>query len=163
MPQICFLLVLLITLLQIVPIEGFSNKFCRSLYRSRVESNLFKSSSEAITQSDSQSFPEEVWGLKLGWIVDSIRNNNAYNEMRDELMLLGFDFDSRAKYPYDVIKISLLKYQEIHDNMLVPRIFVVPIDRGYPEEVSLEYLYSILLFYDVKLSIVRITTRFFCT
>jgi hypothetical protein len=140
MPQLCFLLVLLITLLQIVPIKGFSNQFRRRLYHSRVEKDLFKSSSEITNLADSQSFPEEVWGLKLGWIVDSIRNNNAYNEMSDELMLLGFDFDSQSKYAYDVIKIGLLKYQEIHDNMLVPRIFVVPIDRGYPEEVLLEYL-----------------------
>mmetsp|Transcript_36147 Transcript_36147/g.34194 ORF Transcript_36147/g.34194 Transcript_36147/m.34194 type:complete len:282 (-) Transcript_36147:330-1175(-) len=132
--RLCFILVLLITLLEILPISGFANQFRRLVHYSRVQRNLFKSSSESTSQLESQ-FPEEVWGLKLGWIVDSIRNNNAYHEKRDELMLLGFDYDSQSKYEYDIIKLGLIKYQEIHDNMLVPRIFVVPIDSVYPEEI----------------------------
>jgi hypothetical protein len=75
----------------------------------------------------SLDYPEDVWGMKLGTVVYNIRNDNAYAEKRDELLSLGFDYESQ-KFSYSLIKIALLQYQRIYGDMLVPQRFIVPDD-----------------------------------
>uniref|UniRef100_A0A7S4LEN6 Helicase-associated domain-containing protein n=1 Tax=Eutreptiella gymnastica TaxID=73025 RepID=A0A7S4LEN6_9EUGL len=39
-------------------------------------------------------WPEDLWGMKLGFAVYNIRNNGTYSTHRAELEGMGFDFDS---------------------------------------------------------------------
>eukprot|EP00596_Hydrurales_sp_CCMP1899_P009589 CAMPEP_0119035404 /NCGR_PEP_ID=MMETSP1177-20130426/2366_1 /TAXON_ID=2985 /ORGANISM="Ochromonas sp, Strain CCMP1899" /LENGTH=165 /DNA_ID=CAMNT_0006993561 /DNA_START=116 /DNA_END=610 /DNA_ORIENTATION=- len=44
---------------------------------------------------NSLSFPPELWEIKLGHMVNNIRNLNTYSEYKDELKAIGFDYDSQ--------------------------------------------------------------------
>jgi hypothetical protein len=89
-----------------------------------------------IVPIDSASFPPEVWEIKLGHIVNNIRNQNTYAENKDELKALGFDYDSQWRFTYDDVKMALLNYKAVNGNMLVPQKFVIPVDStDFPEEI----------------------------
>lgn len=89
-----------------------------------------------IVPTNSDDFPSETWGMKLGNVVNKIRNNNAYGESKGKLMALGFDYSSQLRYTYDGIKTALVKYKEINSNMLVPFDFIVPINSDdFPKEI----------------------------
>ena len=47
--------------------------------------------------SNTSEWPEEVWGMKLGDIVNNIRNKGYYNEHHDELIEMVFDFASQRR------------------------------------------------------------------
>jgi hypothetical protein len=72
---------------------------------------------------------EEMWGMNLGILVNSIRAGKSYANKRADLESIGFDFNpQQTRYGYEVIKAALLKYKDINGNMLVPQTFVVPAD-----------------------------------
>jgi Helicase associated domain len=48
---------------------------------------------------DAEPWPEEMWGDSLGYVVNNIRNNGAYNDHRADLVAMGFDFGSQRKRP----------------------------------------------------------------
>ncbi len=56
-----------------------------------------------IIPTNSSDFPEEFWEMKLGITVNTIRNNNAYADHKDELTALGFDYGSHNSN-YDFVK-----------------------------------------------------------
>ena len=81
-------------------------------------------------------WPEELWDLKLGNTVDSIRNQGTYSTNRAELEEMGFDFDpQRAVYGWEKVKHALLAYKSLYDDLLVPQGFVIPKDADWPEEL----------------------------
>jgi hypothetical protein len=41
---------------------------------------------------DDASWEKELWGIKLGYTVNAIRNNNYFEERRRELEEMGFDY-----------------------------------------------------------------------
>jgi hypothetical protein len=87
-----------------------------------------------IVPKNSTDFPEEFWEMKLGGHVNTIRNNNAYAEHKDELIALGFDYGSQ-KFTYYSVKLGLLKFKEIYGNMLVTQSFIIPTNSSnFPEE-----------------------------
>jgi hypothetical protein len=73
-------------------------------------------------------FMEEFWGMKLGDIVSKIRNSNSYAEKKDELIALGFNYESQLKHTYEDIEKALLKYKELYGDMLVSLKYVIPLD-----------------------------------
>mmetsp|Transcript_24442 Transcript_24442/g.23485 ORF Transcript_24442/g.23485 Transcript_24442/m.23485 type:complete len:309 (+) Transcript_24442:170-1096(+) len=86
---------------------------------------------------NSLSFPPELWEIKLGHMVNNIRNLNTYSEYKDELKAIGFDYDSQWRFRYDDVKVALLSYKAVYGNMLVPQKFYVPLDStDFPEEVK---------------------------
>jgi hypothetical protein len=90
--------------------------------------------SQFVISINSTEFPKEVWKMKLGFICSHIRCRNDHAEYKDELIAIGFDYTSQ-KYSFDQIKIALLRYQELHGNMLVPKMFTIPMDStDYLEE-----------------------------
>jgi hypothetical protein len=82
------------------------------------------------------TWPKETWGTKLGTLVNNIRHGKKYTKKRADLEGIGFDFNRQEiGIRYEVIKVALQTYEDLNDDMLVPRIFVVPAnDIGWPEE-----------------------------
>jgi hypothetical protein len=69
----------------------------------------------------------DLWGLKLGSIVNTVRNNNYYKELRPELEEMGFDYDPQPiGYGWDLVKRALQAYERIYEDLLVPASFTIP-------------------------------------
>jgi hypothetical protein len=70
------------------------------------------------------AWPKEAWGIKLATIVNSIRRGLPYVSRREDLIGIGFSSEKeRAHYGFDLVRLSLSKYQEIYRAMLVPSKF----------------------------------------
>jgi hypothetical protein len=82
------------------------------------------------------TWPEEIWGYKLGAAVTGIRGGKNYLDKRADLESIGFDYSSQSSHHgYDKVKAALLTYQVLFDDMLVPTAFVVPVGNvTWPEE-----------------------------
>ena len=74
---------------------------------------------------DSRDWPEHLWGLKLGMIVRNIRSGDSHADKRDDLISVGFTFDT-TQARYEVAKTALLNYKRLHGDLLVPWKFEVP-------------------------------------
>ena len=70
-------------------------------------------------------WPEHLWGLKLGMIVRNIRSGDSHADKRDDLISIGFTFDT-AQARYELAKTALLNYKRLHGDLLVPWKFEVP-------------------------------------
>ena len=88
-----------------------------------------------IVPSDSHVWPEAIWGLKLGQIVTTIRSGASHAEKRNDLISIGFYFKP-TKTSYELVRMALLVYKELRDDMIVPSSFVVPANtEKWPIEV----------------------------
>jgi hypothetical protein len=77
---------------------------------------------------DDDTYPPELWGMKLGFKVANVRNRNDYSEYREELEALGL-LSNRLVYDvrhWDAILSALKTFQEVHSNVNVPFDFTVP-------------------------------------
>jgi hypothetical protein len=75
----------------------------------------------------SESWPEEMWGVKLGSTVRDIRNNKRYSIHRDELIAIGFDYSKQEKgHGWNTVKIALETYKKLHGNLSIKGYYVVP-------------------------------------
>lgn len=84
---------------------------------------------------DTAEWPEETWGFKLGNTVNKIRNRGYYKEHHHELKVMGLSFDT-LKRDFSSVRRGLLKYKDLHGDMLVPMDFVIPADSSeWPESV----------------------------
>jgi hypothetical protein len=90
-----------------------------------------------VVPENDTTWPEELWGMKLGITVSSIRCNNVYANHKEELKSMGFDFSCQSNaYGWDIVKSALENYKALHGNLLVPSTFIVPEgDSAWPEEV----------------------------
>lgn len=76
------------------------------------------------------TWPEHLWGMKLGSISDSIRNNNTWKSNKQQLLDIGFDYNPQ-KYNYGFTEI-LKAFQiyktlnKIDGTFSVPKSFSVP-------------------------------------
>ena len=87
-----------------------------------------------IVPANDESWPEEAWGMKLGTMVTKIRGGRIYNQQREELEGMGFDYRVTQPRGYDAVKAALLRYKEIHGDMRVPQLYQVPTDdAAWPE------------------------------
>jgi hypothetical protein len=72
---------------------------------------------------EGDEWEKELWGMKLGAAVQSIRNRNAYKQYRPELEAMGFDYDSqliKTSYGWDLVRRALQAYKGKHGHMRVP-------------------------------------------
>ncbi len=62
--------------------------------------------------------------MKLGKIINSIRNQEVHQEIRDDLTALGVDLTPQINFKpiYD----GLMAYKQIHGHVKVPVTFMVP-------------------------------------
>jgi hypothetical protein len=82
-------------------------------------------------------WPEEAWGMKLGCRVSHIRSHEHHvkdhPERRAELDALGFVWDEFERR-WEEVHAALLAYQEVHGDLEVPQLFVVPSEVPWPDE-----------------------------
>jgi len=82
-------------------------------------------------------WPEEAWGMKLGYRVNQIRDKEIYVkdhlERRVELDALGFVWDDLERR-WEEVRAALRAYREVHGDLEVTRAFVVPSEALWPEE-----------------------------
>ena len=88
--------------------------------------------------ADGWGWPAEMWNVKLGIVVQTIRRG-SYANKRDELLEMGFCYDvSQVKYAS--VLATLHAYKKIYGNLLVPQQFKVPLkgDAWPPESLSMK-------------------------
>lgn len=89
-----------------------------------------------VVPTESDLWPKEILGLKLGMVVHCIRTRKVYVSHHDDLLSLGFDFESQLRYGLSSFKSALLKYQEMNGHMFVNSAYVVPMkDSNWPKEL----------------------------
>jgi hypothetical protein len=71
-------------------------------------------------------WPRLLWGMRLGDSVDSVRGGFSFTNRKSDLIGMGFDYNSRERYGYDVTKRALEIYKSLYGNMLVDNNFIVP-------------------------------------
>ena len=89
-----------------------------------------------IVPKNSDLWPQEMLGFKLGMVVHCIRTRKVYVSHHDDLLSIGFDFESQLRYGLNSFKIALSKYQEINGHMFVNATYTVPEkDPNWPKEL----------------------------
>ena len=68
----------------------------------------------------------EMWGMKLGRLVDSIRYEVRY--LDEDLAAIGFDYGSQVKDRWEPFKLALQTYNNIHGHLRIPQRFIIPRD-----------------------------------
>lgn len=85
---------------------------------------------------DTEEWPTSMRGMKLGCIVNNVRRGSSYADKRQELIEIGFDFESQHKYGYDLVKQGLIRYKEINGHINVPARFSIPNNHAeWPSEL----------------------------
>jgi hypothetical protein len=74
------------------------------------------------------AWPEELWGMRLGRAVHSIRNGEYYVSLGEEFRDMGVDFGSKRRYNIDEVRIALVRYKQLYGDKHVPKMFEVPMD-----------------------------------
>ena len=76
---------------------------------------------------ENADWPEDLWGMKLGFAVYNIRNNGTYSTHRAELEEMGFDFDAQSTgHGWENVKRAFLVYESMRGDLLIPVSFVIP-------------------------------------
>jgi hypothetical protein len=57
---------------------------------------------------DDASWEQDLWGMKLGFVVYNIRNKNAYSNNKQELLAMGFDYLNQNIRRWERTKKALL-------------------------------------------------------
>jgi len=94
---------------------------------------------------DTEQWPKQSHGLKLGNIVSHIRSLNNWSEKRNELENMGFDFGDILQSRYvDEILPAFKIYERIYGCLNVPSDFVVPVSHPWPVSTHGLHLGSIV-------------------
>jgi hypothetical protein len=103
--------------------------------------NLLVPQKFEVPQSD--PWPQETRGTKLGLAVNAIRGRNQFlksePERRAWLGSMGFVWQVRVRpgtgnAQWEIVKSALTVYKKEHGNLLVKRSFVVPQGDPWPQE-----------------------------
>jgi hypothetical protein len=78
-----------------------------------------------IIPKDDERWSRELWGIRLGSVVSSIRNCLSYSDHRAELEEMGFDYEPLLSR-WDKVQKALLAYKRIQGDLLVEKTFTVP-------------------------------------
>jgi hypothetical protein len=106
--------------------HGWDNvKLALDIYK-RLYGDLLVPSKFMVPEDDS-AWPNEIWGMRLGESVSRIRSDNAYEDHREELVAMGFDYCSQSKsHSWATMKLALETYKKLYGSLLVPQSFMVP-------------------------------------
>ena len=82
-------------------------------------------------------WPQCMWGVRLGRLVDRIRQLHSHKDKKDDLMSIGFLFANQKKVNFlndwDLTRLALNRYKEINGNLHIIQRFVVPSTPEWPE------------------------------
>jgi hypothetical protein len=81
--------------------------------------------------SNTELWPERVWGLQLGAAASSIREKGFFTEKKKDLTSIGFDFSNKKKMKNstlkrDIVKSAIARFEELNGHFNVPLRFIVP-------------------------------------
>jgi hypothetical protein len=86
-----------------------------------------------IVPEESSDWPKEMWGMRLGKVVQTLRAGRRLDKS-DDLISIGFCYDiSQSKY--ELVKIALMCYKNIYSDFYVPRHFQIPPTEEWPKEL----------------------------
>ena len=71
-------------------------------------------------------WPESMWGMKLGFMVNNVRRGSSYADKRAEFLEMGFDYESQHKYGFEIVQQALFTYKKMHGHINVRSRFEVP-------------------------------------
>ena len=81
-------------------------------------------------------WPALMWGIRLGSVVQDIRNKSCYKDRKEELIEIGFDYNPQYRYhTYDAVQSALLQYKAIFGDMNVKSSFIVPQSELWTEDI----------------------------
>jgi hypothetical protein len=87
-----------------------------------------------VVPEDDSNWPKVLWGMNLGQTLSRIRCSNSYNDYREELEAMGFDYSSEGSW--DRLSSALQTYKKLHCDLLVPTYFVGPENiSAWPEKL----------------------------
>ena len=104
----------------------------KGLYVSHGSQDRWTVPGKFVVPSNTTSWPQSMWGMKLGRTVQSIRLGISHKSHRQELESLGFDFTVRNTSTWEQTYAALQRYKDLHvspdsqDNWSIPFKFVVP-------------------------------------
>ena len=82
---------------------------------------------------ENEDWPKEMWDMKLGKVVQTIRSGRRADKQED-LLSIGFCYGI-SNQNFENVKTALLTYKKIHKNLFVPRKYVVPSTKEYSAEL----------------------------
>jgi len=72
-------------------------------------------------------WPENLWGLKLGARLKSIRMDHKYLDRQEDLKMLGVKYEAMKKYKsFQYIADALRNYKTLHNSLDIPYGYKVP-------------------------------------
>lgn len=78
-------------------------------------------------QHGCDEWPQDLWGLKLGARLKSIRRENNFANHREELEELGIEFEALKHYKgFDKLAAALKLYKQINGDLVIPYCYSVP-------------------------------------
>ena len=94
-----------------------------------------------VIPSDTNEWPEAVWGLKLGRTAFNMKNRHTYSDHRAELEAMGMSFGVVKATKWEMTLAALQTYKQLHvvgtsqdvSKWCVPLRFVVPETADWPE------------------------------
>lgn len=82
---------------------------------------------------ENDDWPKEMWDMKLGKVVQSIRAGRRADK-KEDLLSIGFCFGI-SNQNFENIKAALLTYKKLNNNLFIPRKFIVPSTEEYASEL----------------------------
>jgi hypothetical protein len=87
--------------------------------------------------TDNDTWPSDLWGMKLGVAVYNIRGRKgSFSDKREDLLSMGFVYNIHKRFDYECVRIAVYKYRELyHGSIRIPAVYNIPKnDPWYPEE-----------------------------
>eukprot|EP01033_Poteriospumella_lacustris_P013850 gene13850-biopygen6281 len=91
-----------------------------------------------VVPHDDGRWDRDLWGMRLGRAVNSIRHNGAYEAYRSRFEALGLTFDrwNEPQYPFALVRQALETFHAQHGHYEVPSTYVIGADdAAYAAEV----------------------------
>ena len=81
--------------------------------------------------SNTELWPESVWGLQLGAAASSISEKGFFTEKKKDLISIGFDFSDKKKMKKstlkrDTVRAAIVRFEELNGHFNIPLKFIVP-------------------------------------
>ena len=94
------------------------------------------------------SWPEEMWDMRLGKLLTTIRQMKIHLSKKEELIAIGVCYDNQNSerfYGWDNISLALTTYKTLNGHILIPQKFIIPVGSTvWPKHLSGMHLGSIV-------------------
>ena len=93
---------------------------------------------------NSQDFPQDMWGTRLGRIMNTVQTQKAHLEHHDELIAMGVEINKTEPkvVPWALLRPALVNWHRLHNTFEIPLDFEVrsqPLP--LPVNLSFQHIY----------------------